>query len=160
LLQWLNYWAAKGRGPEALKAIDQYLLQGEDSYAIKGMLDRAFEISLKTEGKTAAYKWLVRAHIEQRGWQKYWTAHDKNIKRLEIASRLYKSKWQDFIRDTSEAQGSWRRSAGLTIGAERLVHFLILVSQVDLAVKMTEAMVRITVAEVEDQPLPELKWLQ
>ena len=161
LTNWLQHWKTKHKGGEALQSIEKYFKETERTYSAEHMLDDAFLVSLSVQGKRAAYKWLVRAHIARHGWQSHWTSSAEVIKRLEWAATYYKDKWQDFIRDTSKPEPFWeRRNYGFSLGLKYLVRFLLLVDQKELAAKYTLELVDILVEEVNDQPLPELPWLQ
>ena len=89
------------KGAEALKSIEKFFTETERTFAAEGILDEAFLVSLAVQGKKAAYKWLVRAHIVRHGWQSYWTSSKEINRRLEWAAKYYKDKWRDFIADTS-----------------------------------------------------------
>ena len=161
LLKWMKYWDSKKKGLEVLRSLDDYFVAHENPHEIDGLLDEAFNISLKYQGKVKAYAWLVRAHIERHGWSYHWDANERVQKRLELAAKHYKPRWVEFIRDTSKPARYWeKRRSGLTIGTRWLVTFLILVGQNALAAKFTETMVRVTKDEVHDQPIPEVEWLQ
>jgi hypothetical protein len=159
--RWLEYWTKQRKGREALKAVESFFKDTERTYPADGILDDAFLTSLAVEGKKEAYKWLVRAHVVRHGWQSSWTSTEEAVKRLEWAARHYKSRWREFIRDTSKPEPFWeKRNYGFSIGLEYLVRFLILVDQKELATKYTETLVGILVEEVSDQPLPEIPWLK
>jgi hypothetical protein len=79
---------------------------------------------------------------------------------LELAAKHYKGVWVDFIRDTSRPARYWeKRRSGFTIGMQWLVAYLLLVKQTECAVRLTEAMVKLTLEEVHDQPIPPARWL-
>jgi hypothetical protein len=159
LLAWLRHWDHKGKGLEAVHAIDTYFKTHENPHEIEPLLDEAFDVSLKYEGKTKAYAWLVRAHVERHGWSYYWDNSGRVRRRLELAAQHYRSRWADFIRDTSKPARYWeRRRNGLTIGTHWLVHYLLRVGQQKLAVRYTDTMVRLTKEELHDQPLPCPGW--
>lgn len=46
------------------------------------------------------------------------------------------------------------------IGDHYLVHFLLLIGQVELATELTEKFVEILVSEVSDQPIPPCPWFR
>jgi hypothetical protein len=76
-------------------------------------------------------------------------------------AKHYRSRWAEFIRDTSKQPRYWeKRRNGLTIGTRWLVKFLLLVGESELAVKYAGMLVRITKEEVDDQPLPRAAWTQ
>ncbi|WP_156042073.1 NACHT domain-containing protein [Bradyrhizobium sp. URHD0069] len=160
LVRWLKYWASKNKGLAALRSIDDYFNSHDNPHDIEPLLDEAFDVSIKYEGKKKAYKWLVRAHIERRGWQSNWDDGSKVQRRLELAAKHYKDKWVDFIRDTSRPARYWeKRRSGFTIGMQRLVSYLLLVKQTKCAVRFAGSMVQLTTEEVHDQPIPSAAWL-
>ena len=158
---WLKHWDKKGKGLEVIRALDKYYKSHENPYDIEPLLDATFDLSLKYEGKTKAYSWIVRAHVERRGWSYYWDNSGRVQRRLELTAKNYKSRWADFIKDTSKPARYWeKRRHGLTIGTNWLVKYLLLVGQQKLALKYADAMVRLTVDELSDQPLQVPGWLQ
>jgi hypothetical protein len=160
LLRWMTHWDNKGKGLEVLKSLYDYFATHENPHEIDVCLDEAFNISLKYQGNAKAYAWLVRAHIERHGWSYYWDDDERVQKRLELVAKHYKTRWAEFIRDTSKPARYWeRRRSGMTIGTRWLVTFLILVGQNAHALKFTETMVRVTKDEVNDQPIPAVEWL-
>jgi hypothetical protein len=160
LLGWLKHWDLMGKGLEAIKAIDAYYDAHENPHNVETLLDEAFNVSLKYEGKARAYVWLVRAHVERRGWSSHWDNDGRVQQRLELAAKHYKKRWSEFIADTSKPARYWaRRRNGLTIGTHWLVRYLLLVGQNALAVQYTDAMVRLTKEELNDQPLPSAGWM-
>ncbi|HEX6826471.1 MAG TPA: hypothetical protein VF077_09170, partial [Nitrospiraceae bacterium] len=83
--------------------------------------------SLELEGKTAAYPWLVMAHVHRHGWQSYWTSSDEVVRRLGWAAKYYKDRWRQYVSDTSRQSRYWeRRKHSFSIGIKYLVHFLLL----------------------------------
>ena len=159
LARWLRHWIAQHQGIAALNSINEYFLREEYTHPAEGILDSAFLASLKLQGKSAAYKWLVRAQIQRHGWNSFWDSAERIIPRLEWAAKYYTDKWPDFIRDSSEPAAPWERKFGFTIGAKYLVRFLLLVGQKDSAVRFTETLVAVTAAELSDQPLRPSTWL-
>jgi hypothetical protein len=161
LRRWLEYWTKQRKGRESLKAIESFFKDTERTYPAERILDDASLTSLATQGKNGAYKWLVRAHVARHGWQNFWTSKEEVVKRLEWAAKHYKSRWRDFIRDTSKPEPYWeKRDYGFSIGLEYLVRFLVLVDQKELATQYTDTLVGILVEEISDQPLPDIPWLK
>jgi hypothetical protein len=156
--RWLDHWTRARRGVEALHSIRKYFDDEENPYPAEALLDDAFLLSLELEGKTAAYPWLVTAHIHRHGWG-HWTSSAEVLRRLEWAANHYKDRWREYISDTSRQSRYWeRRTHSFTIGTKYLVHFLLLVGQDDLAARFAEACVRIVKDEVSDQPIRECPW--
>lgn len=160
LINWLRHWDKNNQGLSALKAIDEYLHTHDSSYPVLPLLDGAFEVSMKHEGRRKAYRWLVRAHTEQHGWDSYWDSRGRATRRLGLAATHYQSKWNEFIHDTSKPPiYRERKSPNFAIGTQLLVKYLLLVKQTDLAVQLTASMVQQTLEEVSDQPIPAIGWL-
>ena len=160
LREWLDHWSAKGNAIAALKAIEACLESHESGNAVEDVLDDAFRVSLAAEGKEAAYRWLVRAHIYRRGWASFWVNEKEVTARLERAATLYRDRWLQFIKESAIQPPYWRQHGyGLVIGQKYLVRFLLLVGQLDIAVAVTEALVSSLVTEVRDQPIGEAPWL-
>ena len=161
LRRWLEYWTKQRKGREALKAVEGFFKNTERTYPAEAILDDAFLASLAVQGKKEAYKWLVRAHVLRHGWQSHWTSTEEAVRRLEWAAEHFKSRWREFIRDTSKPEPFWeKRDYGFSIGLEYLVRFLILADQKELAGQYTDTLVGILVEEVSDQPLSEIPWLK
>ena len=159
--QWIEYWKQQKKGREALKAVEAFFRDAERTYSAERILDNAFLVSLSIQGKSDAYKWLVRAHIVRRGWQSYWSSSEEVIRRLEWAAKHYKGRWKEFIRDSSKPEAFWeKRDYGFSLGLRYLVRFLILVDQKELAERYTATLVAILIEETADQPLPEIPWLR
>ena len=159
LKDWLAYWKNKGRGLKAVTSINSYFDEEENPHVAESLLDEVFQASLELEGKAAAYEWLVLAHIHRHGWSSYWNSEEEVLRRLGWAAKHYRSKWADFIRDTSKPSRYWeRRKSSFNIGREYLVKFLLLVDQKEIAVDLVDTYVRIVAEEVSDQPIPECPW--
>jgi len=156
---WVDHWASRGRAREALAAVAAYLDAHDSGLRVEEMLDHCFHISLAAEGRDRAYPWLVRAHIHRSGWSRFWAGDKEVMARLETAAKHYPERWQDYVRDTSE-QSLYRRRGGLwrAIGRQYLVRYLLLVGETEAALQVTDALVRIMLAEVRDQPIPEAPW--
>ena len=159
LVRWLNYWKGKKQGVSALDVIDDYFQSTEHRYSMETILDEAFLVSLQLQGRKTAYKWLARAQINRRGWSSFWDSAERVTRRLGWAAKYYRDKWQAFIRDTAVPAADWELKFGFTIGTNRLVQYLLLVGQTDLAVRCTDACVRIISDELSDQPIGSSSWL-
>lgn len=158
LREWLTHWTEKGRGKEALNSIEAYFSSARPTYNVEDILDAAFEASLAVEGKKAAYKWLVRAHIQRNGWQSYWASEEEVMRRLKWAAAHYPDRWWGFIFDTSKGDRYGRST--FAIGQRYLVSYLALAGKADLASQVAKSFVEVFVSELEDQPIPEAPWFR
>ena len=157
--RWLRRHADEGNGKKALDSIRGYFLGGDPAYSGEEALDAAFSISMETEGRDAAYEWLVRAQVARHGWQSNWTSREEVLARLALAATHYPDRWQRFILDTATPPDFYKKLGyGLTIGSKYLVHFLILVGQRDLAAMTVDAMVKTVLDEVGDLDIADATW--
>ena len=159
MAKWLHYWKNEGKASGALHSIFSYFKTNERTYNAEEILDEAFVVSLAVEGKEAAYQWLVKAHIHRNGWQSYFTSESETMTRIRLAAKHYPDRWLQYIKDTSVPALYYRRRRyGFVLGYKYLVHFLMLVGQVELADKITAAFVDSLVGEVREQPIPKTPW--
>lgn len=159
MVKWLYHWKNQGKASRALRSILSYFETSETTPDAEKILDEAFLISLAVEGKDAAYPWLVKAHIHRNGWQSYYANESEIMTRIRLAAKHYPDRWLQYIRDTSvPAPYYQRRRYSLVVGYKYLVRFLMLVGQVELADKITNAFVASLVEEVREQPIPETPW--
>ncbi|MDH4982168.1 hypothetical protein [Hyphomicrobium sp. D-2] len=157
--EWLAHWKNEGEGIEALGSLQTFLEQEENPYYAEDALDYAFQASLELQGKTAAYYWLVQAHIHRHGWIN-WASKKEAYARLDLALKHYPHKCVDFIRDTSRPSRNWqKRKHSFTLGQERLIHFLLQCGQLQLAASILRSYVELAVEELSDQPIPDCPWL-
>jgi hypothetical protein len=161
MAKWLSHWHGKGKARRALASITAYFASGAPTYSADEILDKAFEVSLAVEGKAVAYKWIVQAHVQRHGWLSYYTSEKEIMDRLLTVARVYPERWMDYLRDSSTIADSYsHRGYGFAIGYRYLVRFLLLVGQVTLATAITDVFVSNFIVELNDQPVPETRWLQ
>lgn len=158
---WLLHWEERGQGRRALKSIKEFFDQEDRTLAAENVLDLAYDVSGRLEGRKAAFHWLVQAQIHRHGWQSHWTSESEVMDRLGKAAKGHRSDWRRFIFETSAPATYWRRRGyAFSIGIKYLVRFLILVDQKQLAADFTKACVKIVLDEVSDQPLPSCSWFK
>ena len=159
-VEWLDYWEGAGRGENALRAMEAAISQGEAFGTFSGVLDRVAALALKCRGKSAAYPWLVKAHVDSNGWSAYFTDTKQAEKRLKLIADLFPEKWFDFVRDTVFASiaAGWRSSA---VWGEflRLVEFCIVAGQPSRAREITEKAVAFAESLCSPVQLPKPTWI-
>lgn len=159
--KWLHHWRSQGKTSRALHSIQAYFETSETTHDAEEILDEAFHVSLAVEGKDAAYKWLVKAHIYRHGWQSNWTSETEIMTRIMLAAKHYPDRWLQYIKDTSVPAPLYRRRRySLVLGYKYLVRFLVLVGQIELADKITTVFIDSLVEEVHEQPIPETPWFR
>ncbi len=156
LREWFDLWVSRGQGSSLLEEIQPFLDQGQVPSEIGEILDSAFEVSLRLEGKGKAYRWIVAAQIHCRGWGDFY-GKETALRRFELFAKEYRDRWQDFISDTCRPALSYS-SEQLVIPHNRLVQYLVAVGQVDLAKEITDTLISIVQEEMADQPLKKPSW--
>lgn len=153
--RWFEHWLAQGRGIELLRCLEPLRDRRDGVGGIADILDQAFETSLRLEGKGTAYRWLVAAQLQCRGWDEY-NSVQQSLQRFATFAAHYKGRWREFIADTTRQDGP---GGSLSIPHHRLVHFLLTVDEVAAAKNVVEAMVDTTVEDFSDQPLTSPDWV-
>lgn len=156
LRRWFAESVEAGRGIEVLAAIRRAIDADLRLCDLSELLDECFALSLRLEGKEAAYKWLVDAHIHRHGWSEHW-AKDATRDRIKTLAKVYPDRWREFVDDTCQA-GEPLTSDKLVIPHARLVELLIAVGEKDTAVEICSEMVRLYVDEVSLQPISSTPW--
>lgn len=153
--KWFEHWLAQGQGIELLRGLESLRDRRDGVGGIADILDQAFETSLRLEGREVAYRWLVAAQLQCRGWDEYHGLRQA-LRRYATFAAHYKERWRQFISDTTRPDGP---GGSLSIPHHRLVHFLLAVDEVAAARSVVEAMVDTTVEDFSDQPLTIPSWL-
>jgi hypothetical protein len=135
---WTSFWCGRGEGVTAFQAIEDWL---KSERRVPG-LDHVFNICLQTFGKDAAFKWLVRAHVEEGGWIGFGGAGQFEA-RVSAVARHYPERWWDFIHETSRPAEEFRPRYGLggSAGGSWLVRYLLSVKQSELADEIVEVLI-------------------
>lgn len=161
VVQWLKYWDSQGRSIDALAALERLFGKDGMRFDVTEALDTAFEISLREEGRSKAFHWLVRAQIENRGWITWWSSEPRFRRRVHAVATEYRGKWRAFVDDTSRIERiGGIEDNGVAVGMYRLVYFLVEVGQVELAKACAKEMVDVYRDEVSQQPLVTPSWAQ
>lgn len=161
LAGWLNHWKEEGQAIQALKSIHSYFEANEATGTAEGILDDAFLVALAIQGREAAYPWLVKAHTYGHGWESFFSAESKIMARLKLAAKHYADRWFKFIIDSSIPPPFYqRRGYSFVIGTKYLVRYLVLVGQIEVADRVTSALLNSLIEEVREQPIPEIPWFQ
>lgn len=157
--EWLMYWEDAGSAQEALEYLEVAYSETKQRFDFDNTLDVAFEIALKTQGRSKAFAWLVRAHITRYGWQRWLTSDDEAQTRMRMVALHYRDLWREFIKKTAKPvlSTSTERSS-IVIGLSRLVYFLVEVGELDLARTYALEMARGFKEELTEQPIKTPKW--
>ena len=158
--QWLAYWDAQGRHADALDDFDRLVRTDGVRFDLVEALDTAFEISRNREGRSRAYVWLVRAMVESRGWDRWWSSDERFRARVRAVAQEYPEKWREFIVETSREPLGDLEDNGISVGLSRLVYFLVEVGENELAKRCAIEMVEVFRTEVSEQPLVDPDWAQ
>ena len=131
VIEWLRHWEAVGHADEALNDFEAAIAETRHSFDLDDALDEMFEISLRAQGRSKAFLWLIRAHISSSGWERWYLSSKKALARMRTAAQHYPGRWREFIRKTAKpvfATGARRN--GIVIDLSSLVRFTIDCSRV------------------------------
>ena len=156
--EWLRYWEADGRADEALTDLEVATSETRHYLNLGNALDVAFEIALKTQGRSKALPWLIRAHIARDGWQPWWNSEEAQA-RMRTVVQYYRGHWRKFIRETAKPKFTTRTEHDwIVLGLSQLVYFLIEVGELDVAQTYALEMARVFKEELTEQPIEAPEW--
>ena len=159
VIQWLRYWEAAGHAEEALTNLEAATSETKHHLGLDNALDVAFEIALKTQGRSRAFPWLIHAHVAGSGWQGWFSSDDEAQARMRAVAKHYRGQWQEFIKKTAKPKFSTRTGRdSIVIGLARLVYFLVEVGELDLAHAYALEMARVFKGELTEQPIEVPEW--
>ena len=159
VLEWLRHWEAAGHTDEALNDFEAAIAETRHSSDLDNALDVAFEIALRTQGRSKAFPWLIRAQVSSSGWQRWYTSSERAQARMRVVAQHYPGRWREFIKETAKpvfATGAGRN--GLVIGLSRLVYLLVEVGEMNLAQTYALEMARVFKEELTEQPIKTPEW--
>ena len=157
--EWLRYWEAAGRADAALTDLEDATSETRHDLDLGNALDVAFEIALKTQGRSKALHWLIRAHVTRSGWSRWFTSSDESQARLLAVAQHYRGQWREFIRQTAKHKFATRTERDwIVIGLSRLVYFLIEVDELEVARTYALEMARVFKEELTEQPIEAPEW--
>ena len=162
IMKWFEHWEGAGNAEEVLSSLDQgFSGPVARSLPFRRTLDAAFDLAIRTRGRTHAFQWLVRAQTRNAGWSRWMSTEADARRRLRSVATYYRPRWREFVKKT--ARPDFRGDAGrngLVIGLSRLVFLLIEIGESDLARMYTLEMVRVFKEELSEQPIREPDWAQ
>ncbi|MBT2117794.1 NACHT domain-containing protein [Dyella sp. LX-66] len=156
LEQWFDANLKAKRGREILRVLEPHRESDQRNLFVASLYDRAFDLCRSLNGKKAAYKWIVSAHIHRYGWDHYHYDEERQ-RRFDKVAHHYSEKWDDFVHDTSRSPYDTR--LGSSIPSARLVELMVKVGQPQAAVDVTETIVSLVVDAFHNQPLGRPSWL-
>ena len=159
LTEWLRYWEAVGRADEALTELEAATSEARHGLAFHKALDVAFEIAFRTQGRSKALPWLIRAHVTGSGWQQWFNSDDEAHARMRTVAQHYRGHWQEFIRKTAKPIFATRTTSDwIVIGLYSFVYFLVEVDELDIARTYALEMARVFKEELTEQPIEAPEW--
>ena len=159
LIEWLRYWEAVGRVDEALTDLEAGTSEMRRGLGLHKALDVAFEIALKTQGRSKALPWLIRAHVTGSGWQRWFNTDGEAHARMRKVAEHYRGHWQEFVRKTAKPIFETRTTSDwIVIGLYSFVHFLVEVDELDIARTYALEMARVFKEELTEQPIEAPEW--
>ena len=160
ILQWYQHWIEKNKDLEILESVKTYAQNKDYQYTLEPLLDFIFDLCLQIEGKSNAYKWLLKAHEAKSSWGRWYTNDELAKERFYKIAKYYPEKWLDFIKDGALPKFKHDKSETIpSIGFERLVDYCIILNQKEVAEKISEKIIQITIERIADLLLPKPIWL-
>ncbi|MYL06742.1 MAG: hypothetical protein F4012_08005 [Gemmatimonadales bacterium] len=161
LSHWLKHWERAGRAEDALGDLETIVAEGSHYSELHYGLDTAFAVSLRHQGRSRAYRWLVRAQIATSGWQR-WVASsdDEALARVQWVADHYRADWEQFLRDTSKPRFANAYDNGIVLGLSRLVRFLLEVGEYAQARAFVTEMKTVLLEELREQPIQLPRWVR
>ena len=158
---WLQHWDSVGRGPLALNEFETAsIVAPYDTHFANAFLV-AFAISLRTQGRSAAFSWLTRCFVASHGWARWFSDQGPAHATMREVATHYPLRWQEFIRSTViPAYPSRITDNGLAVGLSTLVRYLLEVGQPDIAQACGRVMVSTFKEELSQQPIKQPAWSQ
>lgn len=154
--EWADYWIRQGCKHEVLNCLRRHAQENRYS----ACYEMIFQLALELQGAEDAYPWLVQAHIRKGGWIFYLHSDEKIEFIWKEIKRLYPERWYDFIRDT--AYSFYDTDEATIFGRDtvkRLVKYLLLMGQKELAKDVLEQAVRAVLELVSPVELPPVEWV-
>ncbi len=155
--EWINYWLTESCDEAVFIALERANARG---FELRDY-DRMFELALRLHGRERAYPWLVKAHREQRGWNRYYTSKEKAHRRWQHIERLYPQKWFDFVRQTLQKENGgapWQDLYLDSGSAARIIEFCLRLNKIEVARDVTRSLVEGSLRLVEALPLSKPLW--
>ena len=161
VVRWLTYWRDRGQVDEVLVDLESRIPETRHQHDLERSFDVAYRIALDEQGRSEAFRWIVRAHVACSGWDSFGSHSEPSRVRMREVARQFRRNWRDFIKDTSKPL--FRETSAervLSIGLSRLVFFLIEVGEYDLAKTYGLAMASAFKEDLAEQPIEAPEWVQ
>ena len=158
-VEWLKHWESAGKADEALSHLESLISDRRSCASLGSALDVAFQVSLATQGRSRAFRWLCLAHTASDGWDEWYSSREEARTRMQRAAQHYPERWREFVANTARSRIETRPGRnGIVLGLSRLVYFLVQVEQLELARAYTLALVDIFRDELTEQPIDVPAW--
>jgi len=155
IAHWLKFWKDTDRAEDALRAIEREEARGTktDNY------DTLFDLFRSFYGKQPAYPWLVKAHIDRHGWDRYWVQRAEAVRRWNIVKDDYPDQWFRFIQDTMKSVTGepW---SNFTVREKfiKLVEYCLFMDKKELAKETSVRVIDTTIALVSSLNVGTPEW--
>jgi hypothetical protein len=145
---WINFWINAGKGKELLDVIVKLEEKGVELHAY----DEIYGMVLKQFGATKAFEWLLKAHIDDVGWDYRFTCKDKAFERFNNVKKYHNDQWFEFIQKT------YINTPSIVGSVERLIQYCQLMEEKQLAFELTNQLIESTVELVSPLNLSSSEW--
>jgi hypothetical protein len=159
-VDWLNYWVSAGQSIDALNDLERLIVDDLGNVPLEKVCDLAFDVAISVQGRSKAFEWIIRAHIMNDGWNRWFSNTKESRARLKKLAQNYRRRWQEIIEKTSKSRfGSRRDPESKAIGLSNLVYFLVEAGEQKLAEQYALAMAQAFQEELDGQPIRRPVWV-
>jgi hypothetical protein len=155
---WYQHWDKAGQGKRLISALDG-LLVSEDGRRkdVLVLSDLAFETRRRLSGLTAAWKYLVHAHILNGAWSGFAENEEKTRNRLDLVVKHYPRRCDEFV--TATTYGMFGDPEPPRVAPSGvMVYFYARQGRIAEAVSFAETMVRCVMEDTRTLPLERPRW--
>ena len=145
---WINFWINAGKGKELLNVIEKIEEKGVELHAY----DEIYVMVLKQFGATKAFEWLLKAHIDNVGWDYRFTGKHAAFNRFKYVKKYHNDRWFEFIQQT------YIKTPSIVGSIERLIQYCQFMEKNELAIELTNQLIESTVELVSPLNLPSSEW--
>lgn len=135
---WIEHWRGEGRSDAAYHAVKTATEQGVNHWAY----DEIYPLAVEAAGRDEGYRWLELANRKGHGWSRYRLNEETAAERWQVVWDHHPQNWYDFLRDTLLSD---EPRLGRFVGHDsfgRVVRYLLLVGQRELARQLIDEMVK------------------
>jgi len=156
LYAWLEAWKHTDLGLQAFEAA-RALVEADRRIEVRNEL---FDMASGYLGRNAAYPWIVRAHRDRHGWNRFFHREEDTIRRWEAVRDHYSERWFAFVVDSIQRDsGEPWEGLSVTDAVLRLTKYCVFMGRPQEAAQIAQQVVKSILELVSPLRLPNPTWL-